>query len=170
MAKYYEMGEHDVIFTILTDSMELYQSRLHEMREEMGDYSERAAAADYARWILQQSTDNMLELRYPDRRRVHNFKYFTWVEQQGRTYDEIQAQWHQPDYWTSVQQQVDGDRRADRGVQRGGRARSSSDRSATPCPSLPSPHPGLPAAPSPGTWRSRGCWAGTASRCAPRPR
>ncbi len=37
-----------------------------------------------------QSTDNMLELRYTDRRRVHNLKYFTWVEQQGKTYDEIQ--------------------------------------------------------------------------------
>jgi hypothetical protein len=60
MARYYEMGEHDVIFTILTDSMELYQSRLHEMRQESGEYSERAAAADYARWILQQSTDNLL--------------------------------------------------------------------------------------------------------------
>ena len=28
MAKYYEMGEHDVVLTVLTDSMELYQSRL----------------------------------------------------------------------------------------------------------------------------------------------
>jgi cysteine synthase len=107
MARYYEMGEHDVIFTILTDSMELYQSRLHEMRQESGEYSERTAAADYARWILQQSTDNMLELRHPDRRRVHNLKYYTWVEQQGKTYDEIQAQWYQPDYWTSIQKQAD---------------------------------------------------------------
>jgi cysteine synthase A len=106
MAKYYELGEHDVLVTILTDSMELYQSRLHEMRQEMGEYSERTAAADYARWILQQSTDNLLELRYSDRRRVHNLKYFTWVEQQGKTYAEINSQWQQPDYWTSVQTQV----------------------------------------------------------------
>jgi hypothetical protein len=48
----------------------------------------------------------MLELRYPDRKRVHNLKYFTWVEQQGKTYEEIQAQWYQPDYWTSIQGQV----------------------------------------------------------------
>jgi cysteine synthase len=107
MAKYYEMGEHDVIFTIATDSMELYHSRIHEMRQEMGDYNARDAAADYARWMLQQSTDNMLELRYPDRRRVHNLKYFTWVEQQGKTYAEIQEMWQQPDYWTSVQKQAD---------------------------------------------------------------
>jgi cysteine synthase len=107
MAKYYEMGEHDVIFTIATDSMELYQSRIHEMREEMGAYGPREAAADYARWLMQESTDNMLELRHPDRRRVHNLKYFTWVEQQGKTYAEILDMWSQPDYWTSVQKQAD---------------------------------------------------------------
>ena len=106
MAKYYEMGENDVIFTIATDSMELYQSRIHEMRQEMGEYSARAAAADYARWLQGQSTDNLLELRYTDRRRIHNLKYYTWVEQQGKTYDEIQAMWYQPDYWTSVQKQA----------------------------------------------------------------
>ena len=42
----------------------------------------------------------MLELRYTDRRRIHNLKYYTWVEQQGRTYEEIQDQWYNPNYWT----------------------------------------------------------------------
>ncbi len=107
MAKYYEMGEQDIVLTVLTDSMELYHSRIHEMREEMGEYSQRDAAADYARWILQQSTDNLLELRYTDRRRVHNLKYYTWVEQQGKTYEEIQAMWHERDYWTGIQKQAD---------------------------------------------------------------
>ena len=46
----------------------------------------------------------MQELTYQDRKRVHNLKYFTWVEQQGKTYEEIQAQWYDPDYWTGVQQ------------------------------------------------------------------
>jgi len=107
MAKYYEMGEHDIVLTLLTDSMELYHSRIHEMREEMGPYSPRDAAADYARWILQQSTDNLLELRYNDRRRVHNLKYYTWVEQQGKTYEEIQAMWQERDYWSGYQRQAD---------------------------------------------------------------
>jgi cysteine synthase len=104
MAKYYEMDENDIVLTVLTDSMELYQSRLHEMHEEFGAYQETHAAADYARFLIGQSTDNMLELRYTDRRRVHNLKYFTWVEQQGKTYEEILDQWYKPDYWTSVQQ------------------------------------------------------------------
>lgn len=106
MAKHYELGESDVLLTVLTDSMELYGSRLHEMRAEMGEYNEQQAAADQARWLLGENTDNMLECNEQDRRRIHNLKYYTWVEQQGRTYAEIRAQWHDPDYWTSVQRQA----------------------------------------------------------------
>jgi hypothetical protein len=77
------------------------------MAEERGAYGETDAAADFARYLQGLSTDNMLELRYTDRRRIHNLKYFTWVEQQGRSYDEILAQWYQPDYWTGVADQVE---------------------------------------------------------------
>jgi cysteine synthase len=105
-SKYYELGHNDIVLTILTDSMELYESRLKEMHEEYGEYSERDAAAHFARYLQGETTDNMLELRYPDRRRVHNLKYFTWVEQQGKTYEEIMDQWYQHDYWTGVQNQV----------------------------------------------------------------
>jgi len=106
-AKYFELTENDILVTVLTDSMELYRSRLHEMHQEFGEYTERDAAADFARHLHGQSTDNLLELRYNDRRRVHNLKYFTWVEQQGRTYAEIQQQWYERDYWTSVQSQTE---------------------------------------------------------------
>jgi hypothetical protein len=106
LAKYYDLGPDDVLLTVLTDSMELYGSRLEEMRAEMGEYNEQQAAADRARWLLGESTDNMLELTAQDQRRIHNLKYYTWVEQQGKTYEDIQAQWHQPDYWTGVQKQA----------------------------------------------------------------
>ena len=76
------------------------------MHAEQGEYSDLDAAADYSRWLMGLSTDNMLELSYPDRRRVHNLKYFTWVEQQGKTYAEIQDMWNNPTYWTSVQSQA----------------------------------------------------------------
>ena len=105
-AKYYEMGEKDIVLTILTDSMELYGSRLREMQEEYGSYRETDAAAHFSRYLLGASTDNMIELSYPDRRRVHNLKYFTWVEQQGKTYEEINAQWYDRDYWTGFQGQA----------------------------------------------------------------
>lgn len=103
MARYYQMDSNDIVLTVLTDSMELYRSRIEEMHAEFGAYSEANAAADYARFLAGASTDNMLELRYTDRRRVHNLKYFTWVEQQGKTYEEIQDQWYDPEYWTRIQ-------------------------------------------------------------------
>jgi cysteine synthase len=106
-AKYYELGENDVVLTVLTDSMELYGSRLKEMHAEYGEYSQTDAAEHYARYLQGESTDNMIELTYTDRRRVHNLKYYTWIEQQGRAYDEIQAQWYDRDYWTSFQGQAD---------------------------------------------------------------
>jgi cysteine synthase len=106
-AKYFEMGEQDIILTVLTDSMELYGSRLKEMHQEFGEYKETDAAEHFARYLHGQSTDNMIELSYVDRRRVHNLKYYTWVEQQGRTYEEIQAQWYDRDYWTGFQAQVE---------------------------------------------------------------
>lgn len=86
--------------------MELYGSRLEEMQAEFGDYNEINAAADFARHLGGVTTDNLIELSYIDRRRIHNLKYFTWVEQQGKTYDEIMAQWYDANYWTSVQSQV----------------------------------------------------------------
>jgi cysteine synthase A len=105
-AKYFELGDSDIVLTVLTDSMELYGSRLREMHEEFGEYKQVNAAADFARYLQGVTTDNMLELSYLDRKRIHNLKYFTWVEQQGKTYEEIMAQWYQEDYWTGIQSQV----------------------------------------------------------------
>jgi hypothetical protein len=107
-AKYYELGPKDVVLTVLTDSMELYQSRLREMHSQFGTYSLNDAAANHARYLLGTTTDNILELGYPDRKRVHNLKYYTWVEQQGKTYQEIQEQWYDDSYWVDIQKQVNG--------------------------------------------------------------
>jgi cysteine synthase len=107
MAKYYELDGNDIVLTVLTDSMELYGSRLQEMHAEIGEYSELDASADFAHYLQGVSTDNLLELTYTDRRRVHNLKYFTWVEQQGKTYEEIQNQWYDRNYWMDVRNQVD---------------------------------------------------------------
>jgi len=105
-AKHFELTENDIIVTMLTDSMELYQSRLLEMHEEMGDYTEKTAAVDNARWLKSLTTDNLEDLTYEGQRRIHNLKYYTWVEQQGKTYEEIQEQWYQSDYWNELQAQV----------------------------------------------------------------
>ena len=107
MAKYYEMGQDDIVLTVFTDSMELYLSRLEEMHEQSGEYAQIDAVEDYSRYLMGESTDHLLDLTYQDKRRVHNLKYYTWVEQQGKTYEEICDQWDRPDYWTGYQSQVD---------------------------------------------------------------
>jgi cysteine synthase len=106
MAKWYEWGEGDVIVTVLTDSMDLYRSRLAELTTERGPFTEHDAAVAYHQHLTGQRTDNMEELTYPARKRVHNLKYYTWVEQQGKTYAEIQAQWYDQNYWTNIHHQV----------------------------------------------------------------
>ena len=105
-AKYYELTENDVVATVATDSMDLYRSRLRELEEAEGPFGQVDAAVSYNRYLLGQGIDNMLELSYHDRKRIHNLKYYTWVEQQGKTYDEIQAQWYDDDYWTSIPETV----------------------------------------------------------------
>jgi cysteine synthase len=106
-AKYYELGSSDVIVTLGTDSMEMYGSRLGELSEERGAFSELDAAAAFHRYLMGTTIDHVHELSYYDRKRIHNLKYYTWVEQQGKTYEEIQAQWYDPDYWTSIQAMAD---------------------------------------------------------------
>jgi cysteine synthase A len=106
-AKYYELGGNDVVLTVLTDSMEMYQSRLRELTEERGGFTVQDAAAAYHQHLLGQGIDYVEELTYYGRKRVHNLKYYTWVEQQGKNYAEIQAQWYQPDYWTGLHSQVE---------------------------------------------------------------
>ncbi len=106
-AKYYELTENDVVLTVLTDSMELYNTRIDEYQETSGEFTSSDAAAVYAADLMGETTDNLLELTYVDQKRVHNLKYYTWVEQQGKTYEEILDQWYDPEYWTGFQSQLD---------------------------------------------------------------
>jgi len=99
-ARYFELTKDDIIVTIATDSMELYQSRLKELRSAEGEYTDGRAGRDFEAALLAQKTDFLLELDYRDRRRMHNLKYFTWVEQRGKTVEELDRQWYDPDYWS----------------------------------------------------------------------
>lgn len=106
-ARYYELGEHDVVMTVLTDSMEMYGSRLQELNQDRGEFTEGDAAACFAQHLQGLAIDNMEELTYYGRKRIHNLKYYTWVEQQGKTYEEIQQQWDDDKYWESIPTSVD---------------------------------------------------------------
>lgn len=107
MAKYYEFTGRDMVFTVLTDSASMYGSRVQELAEANGPYSEKAAAVDHSLHMLGLRTDSMAELNYYDRKRVHNLKYYTWVEQQGRTMAELNDLWYDEDKtWKGVHAQA----------------------------------------------------------------
>ncbi|MCH3916670.1 MAG: pyridoxal-phosphate dependent enzyme [Spirochaetia bacterium] len=101
-AKYYEMDEDDVLFTVLTDSSAMYTSRIAELEQKKGKFTHDDAVAIYSGALMAQDIDNVAELSYYDRLRIHNLKYYTWVEQQGKTYEEIKRQWYDKDYWEEL--------------------------------------------------------------------
>jgi cysteine synthase len=106
-AKYYELTEKDIVLTVFTDSMELYGSRLKELEEEFGPYDEADAVIDFHRNLQALTTDYMQELTYQDRKRIHNLKYFTWIEQQGKDIEELDAQWYDyENYWGGIHKQT----------------------------------------------------------------
>ena len=107
MAKYYELTEHDVVGTVLTDSAAMYQSRITELNEMHGAYNAHEAALDHALHMLGLKTDNLMELTYADRKRVHNLKYYTWVEQQARDVKDLNALWYDTEgTWDAVHKQA----------------------------------------------------------------
>lgn len=100
-ARYYEMDGRDVIFTPLTDSMELYSSRMREMQERHGPYTTHLADQHFGRYVMGTTPDYVRELSYADQKALHNFKYFTWAEQQGRESEELRELWD-PDTWREI--------------------------------------------------------------------
>ena len=85
----------------------MYGSRLEELAAKEGEYNGVKAAVDFASRLVGQKADNALELTYPERLRVHNLKYYTWIEQQGKTSEELSAQWYDADnYWGEVRNQA----------------------------------------------------------------
>lgn len=100
-AKYFELDQNDIVFTVFTDSSDLYRSRLTELENERGRYALIQAARDHEGSVIHQGIDYFKELSYHDRKRIHNLKYFTWVEQQGKTSEELDAQWN-PEYWSRL--------------------------------------------------------------------
>lgn len=71
MAKYYEMTElWDVLLTVATDSMEMYRSRVQELRTEEGDFTELDVAAAFHRYLLPRHNHRL----YPGSHRYQGSK------------------------------------------------------------------------------------------------
>jgi len=105
-AKYFEMTSDDIIITIATDSVDMYHSRLEELRKERGEYNNIQAIKDYEKCMLGQQIDNMRELNYQDQKAIHNLKYFTWVEQQAKEVKDLNQLWYDREIWDKLFKQV----------------------------------------------------------------
>jgi len=106
-AKYNELTEDDYVVSIATDSMQLYGSRLRELAAERGVYSAADAQRDIE-LVDSIAIDHTKELSYYEKKTVHNLKYYTWIEQQGREVQELNDQWYDHDnYWYTMFDQVD---------------------------------------------------------------
>jgi cysteine synthase A len=103
-AKFYGMGKQDTIVTICTDNIDRYHSVMGEMTATYGKMDEAMATAR-ADIFRNQKTDWIHEGTAAMRRQWHNLKYYTWVEQQGKTVEELNAQLDQA-WWVKHQQMV----------------------------------------------------------------
>jgi len=105
-AKYYELGADDIALTVFTDSLALYGSRLLELAAERGPYDQRQADRDLD-MLKNLSVDYVLDMTHVDRRRVHQLKYYTWIEQLGKQLEELNAQWDDyRAYWGDLHAQA----------------------------------------------------------------
>ncbi|MET0554216.1 MAG: pyridoxal-phosphate dependent enzyme [Vicinamibacteria bacterium] len=103
-ARHYGFGARQALVTMATDGFDRYPSVLRKLDAELG-----AMDADEARRRLDvfrgQETDWLQEGTPAVRRRWHNQKYFTWVEQQGKTVAELRAL-EDPAFWVEHQERA----------------------------------------------------------------
>ena len=64
------------------------------------------AIKDFEKCILGCTIDYVKELNYYDRKAIHNLKYFTWVEQQGKNVDDLNQLWEDREIWNKQFNQV----------------------------------------------------------------
>jgi cysteine synthase len=104
-AKHYQLGKQDVIVTICTDAIDRYHSVMADMARAYGEIDEARGMA-YVEAIFHGQKTDWIKDGTPDmRRQWHHLKYYTWVEQQGKTVEELDAQ-KDPEWWIEHQRLV----------------------------------------------------------------
>lgn len=101
-AKYYDMEEGENIIVVATDSI----SRYYSVLEEMDNPSEGEIERIYDRVIRYQEPSLFFEGDRYSRLRWHNLKYYTWIEQQGKTVEELNLMLRQ-EFWNDEAKKVD---------------------------------------------------------------
>jgi hypothetical protein len=104
-AKHYRLGNDDVIATICTDAIDRYHSVMADMARDYG-VMDNVRGMAYVEAIFHGATTDWIKDGTPDQRRQwHNLKYYTWVEQQGKSVEELDAQLD-PQWWIEHQELV----------------------------------------------------------------
>lgn len=98
MAKYYKMSDKDNIVTIATDNINRYHSVMDNMSKTYGELTRDEAKHRFESYAIGAKTDWIFEGTMDNRLRWHNLKYYTWVEQQGRSVEELNKTMSQ-DFW-----------------------------------------------------------------------
>jgi cysteine synthase len=104
-AKYYGMGKDDLIVTVCTDSIDRYHTTMQWLTETEGVMDEAEATARLRGIFHGATLDWIQEGTVHNRNRWHNLKYYTWVEQQGKSVAELDAQ-KEPEWWLQHQEMV----------------------------------------------------------------
>lgn len=104
-ARYYNLGPDDVVVTICTDAIDRYYSVMSWLESVEGKMDEAMAAQRIESTFRGQKLDYIQEGDRLARERWHNLKYYTWVEQQGKTVEELNAQ-RDPGWWREHQEMV----------------------------------------------------------------
>ena len=105
IAKFYDYGPDDVIVTVATDNLDRYHSVLDELSRTRGPLTAMEAHARVRSIFHGATIDWIQEGTVLNRDRWHNLKYYTWVEQQGKTVAELDAQ-KDPAWWVHEQDLV----------------------------------------------------------------
>jgi hypothetical protein len=104
-ARYYGLGRDDLIVTICTDAMDRYWSVMEQMTRTYGPMDETEAAVRLVGIFHHQKLDWIKEGTRDAHAQWHNLKYYTWVEQQGKAVEELDAQ-KDPEWWIRHQEMV----------------------------------------------------------------
>lgn len=93
-AKYYDLGEGENVITVATDSLDRY----HSVMEKMDNIDASDAQSIYERVVKHQEPSLYFEGDRYNRLRWHNLKYYTWVEQQGKSVEDLDKMLYQ-EFW-----------------------------------------------------------------------
>jgi cysteine synthase len=104
-ARHWDLTSDDVVITVATDSALMYGTEVERLTPKYypKGFDTIAAAETFGRGLLAGATDNFLELRQEDRRRIFNLGYYTWVEQQGVSLEEFETRRRQS-WWDELRE------------------------------------------------------------------